>query len=70
MKTLKCDLCEHEARGETFEAWMEAMKPHYAEAHSDFMKKQGEKSQNEQKEEMQKWMKENRARFEVLPENN
>ena len=22
MKTLKCDLCEHEAQGETFEDWM------------------------------------------------
>jgi len=26
MKTLKCDLCEATAEGETFEAWMEALK--------------------------------------------
>ena len=31
MKTLKCDLCEHEAQGETFEAWMEALRPYYGE---------------------------------------
>jgi len=37
MKTLKCDLCEHEARGETFEGWMKALMPHYMEAHADVM---------------------------------
>ena len=35
MKTLKCDLCEHEAQGETFEEWMKALMPHYMEAHAD-----------------------------------
>jgi len=63
MKILKCDLCEHEAQGETFEEWMEAMKPHYGEVHVDFMKEQGAKSPEEQKQEMQKWMEVNRARF-------
>ena len=29
MKTLKCDLCEHEEQAQTFEEWMEALKPHY-----------------------------------------
>ena len=24
MKTLKCDLCEHEEQAQTFEEWMEA----------------------------------------------
>lgn len=65
MKTLKCDLCDHEAQGETFEEWMEAMKPHYAEAHAGFMQQQGEKSEEEQKAGMQKWMEENKARFDV-----
>ena len=65
MKTLKCDRCDHEASGETFEAWMEQMKPHYAEAHADFMKEQGERPQEEQMAEMQKWMAENKARFEA-----
>ena len=37
MKTLKCDLCNHEAQGETFEEWMNALKPHYAQAHADVM---------------------------------
>jgi hypothetical protein len=70
MKTLKCDLCNHEAQGETFETWMEAMKAHYAEAHADFMKQQGEKSKEEQMAEMQKWMMENKARFDAQLEDN
>ena len=37
MKTLKCDLCEHEAQGETFDTWMEALMPHYREAHAEVM---------------------------------
>ena len=32
MKTLKCDLCEVTADGETFEDWMTALRPHYMEA--------------------------------------
>ena len=27
MKTLKCDLCEVTAKGETFEEWMNALNP-------------------------------------------
>jgi len=65
MKTLKCDLCEHEAQGETFEEWLSALKPHYAEAHADFMKQQGEKPKEEQMTEMQKWMDDNKARFDA-----
>jgi len=65
MKTLKCDLCEVTAQGETFEEWMKALMPHYAETHADFMKQQGEKPEEEQKAEMQKWMEENKARFEA-----
>ena len=65
MKTLKCDLCNYEARGETFEAWMEALKPHYAEKHADVMKsKKG--TPEEMKAEMMKWMAENKARFDAL----
>lgn len=65
MKTLKCDLCEAVAEGETFEQWMEAMKSHYAEAHKDFMEEQGKKSHEEQMAEMKKWMEENKVRFEA-----
>ncbi|MBP6944639.1 hypothetical protein KBD61_05685 [Patescibacteria group bacterium] len=59
MKILKCDLCEVTAQGETFEKWMMALQPHYMEAHADVMQdpKNG-------KAEMEKWMGENRARFE------
>jgi hypothetical protein len=65
MKTLKCDLCDHEARGETFEKWMNALKPHYAEDHAEVMKSKAGLSPEEQKGEMQKWMGENKARFDA-----
>lgn len=65
MKTVKCDLCEVTAEGETFEEWMQALMPHYIEAHADFMKEQGAKTEEEQKAEMQKWMQENKARFDA-----
>lgn len=58
MKTLKCDLCEHEARGETFNDWMNALKPHYFKAHADVMK-----NSNKTKDDMEKWMVENMTRF-------
>ncbi len=65
MKILKCDLCDHEAQGETFEEWMNALKPHYAEAHAEVMKGKANLTEEEQKSEMQKWMDENKARFEA-----
>jgi len=65
MKTLKCDLCDHKAEGETFEDWMEAMKPHYKETHADMMQKESEMSRDERQDAMQKWMTENRARFDA-----
>ncbi len=61
MKTLNCDLCEATADGETFEEWMEALKPHYMQAHADVMKDTGKG-----KEEMEKWMVENKARFDAV----
>jgi len=60
MKTLKCDLCEVTAKGETFEAWMEALKPHYFTAHADVMK-----DSSKTKKDMEKWMAENKARFDA-----
>jgi len=64
MKTLKCDLCEVTAEGETFEEWMTALKPHYDEAHADVMaNKSG--TPEEMKAEMEKWMAENKTRFET-----
>jgi hypothetical protein len=58
MKTLKCDLCEATVQGETFEEWMQALMPHYMESHVDVINnpKNGE-------EEQQKWIRENKARF-------
>lgn len=60
MKTLSCDRCDHEAQGETFEGWMMALFPHYREAHADVMN-----DPNNGEEEKQKWMTENRARFDA-----
>lgn len=61
MKTMKCDLCDHEAAGETFEAWMEALKPHYIEMHADVMQ-----DPTKTKEDRQQWMEQNKARFETI----
>lgn len=60
MKTLKCDLCDYEAEGATFEEWMTALKPHYAVVHADVMK-----DSSKTKEDMEKWMVENKARFDA-----
>lgn len=58
MKTLKCDLCEATAEGETFEDWMKNLMPHYMQDHADVMK-------TSTKEDQAKWMVENKARFEI-----
>jgi hypothetical protein len=58
MKTLKCDLCDTTADGETFEEWMTALRPHYMEAHADVMN-----DSSKTKEDMERWMAENKARF-------
>lgn len=59
MKTLRCDLCEVVAEGETFEEWMEALKPHYAAVHPEIMN-----DTTKTAEDMERWMIENKARFE------
>jgi len=60
MKTRKCDLCDVTAEGETFEEWMQALRPHYGEAHADVMN-----DSSRTKEHMEQWMAENKARFEA-----
>ena len=64
MKTLKCDICNYEARGGTFEAWMESLKPHYMTAHPDVMN-----NPSHTQKDMENWMAENRKRFESQPED-
>ena len=65
MKKLKCDLCDHVAQGETFKAWMNALKPHYAAAHAAVMaSKKG--TPEEMKAEMMRWMAENKAKFDAI----
>ena len=58
MKTLKCDLCETTAVGETFEEWMQNLMPHYMQAHAEVMN-----DTNKTKKDQQEWMAENKARF-------
>jgi hypothetical protein len=60
MTTLKCDLCDHTAQAETFEEWMKALMPHYMKDHADVM---NDSSKTE--EDKEKWMIENRARFDA-----
>jgi hypothetical protein len=60
MKTLKCDLCDFIADGETFERWMKALRPHDMDAHADVMN-----DSSRGREKMEQWMAENRAKFEV-----
>jgi predicted RNase H-like HicB family nuclease len=60
MTTLKCDLCEVTAQGETFEQWMQNLMPHYMEAHADFIK-----NSSHTEEDKRKWMVENKARFDA-----
>ena len=68
MKTLKCDMCDYRAKGNTFEEWMGNLKPHYAEAHAEIMQsKKG--TPEEMKAEMMNWMTENKARFDAQPED-
>lgn len=65
MKTLKCDLCEVTAEGETFEEWMKALMPHYMQSHAEVMKGKSNLTDDEKKAEMFKWMSDNKARFDV-----
>ena len=65
MKTLTCDICDHEAQGETFEDWMNAMKSHYGQAHADIMQSKANLSDEVKMAGMQKWMNENKTRFEA-----
>jgi len=58
-------MCDHEAQGETFGEWMNNLKPHYTEAHAEVMKGKADLTPEQQKTEMQKWMDENKARFEA-----
>ena len=60
MKTLKCDLCEVTAEGETFEDWMQALHPHYSAVHAGVMA-----DPSKTREDGEQWAAENRARFEA-----
>jgi hypothetical protein len=61
MKTLKCDLCEVTAEGETFEMWMKNLMPHYMVSHVEIMN-----DTSKTKKDQIKWMQENKERFENI----
>lgn len=60
MKTMKCDMCEHEESAETFEEWMNNLKSHYMQAHPEVMSDSSKTDKD-----METWMVENKARFEA-----
>lgn len=60
MKTQSCDLCDVTVSGESFEDWMNALRPHYMEAHADIMS-----DSTKTEEDMKNWMIENKARFDA-----
>jgi hypothetical protein len=60
MKKLTCDLCDVAVEAETFEEWMQALMPHYREAHADVMS-----DPSKTKADQEHWMIENRARFDA-----
>ena len=60
MKTLKCDLCEVTAEGESFEQWMKNLCPHYMQAHPEIMN-----DPTKTKEHQMEWVEKNKARFET-----
>ena len=45
---------------------MKALMPHYMEAHADVMKSKEGMSEEEKKETMNKWMADNKARFDAV----
>lgn len=58
MKTLSCDLCDHEESADTFDDWMKKLMPHYKSAHADVMA-----DSSKTKEDGMRWMADNKARF-------
>ena len=62
MKTLKCDLCDFAVGGSSFEEWMKNLMPHYMEAHSDVMSDTSRGATDKER-----WMSENKKRFEQAP---
>lgn len=60
MKTVKCDLCDATADGETFEEWMQALYPHYQAAHAEVM---ADPSKTD--EDRKQWMVDNKVRFDA-----
>jgi len=64
MKILSCDLCEATAEGETFEGWMKALMPHYQQAHPEIME-QHKNDPEAAKAGQEKWMTDNKARWDA-----
>ena len=65
MKTLKCDICEFETQGETFENWMNNLRTHYGENHMDFMMQKANLTGEEKMEGMNKWMEDKKYKINI-----
>ena len=61
-------MCEALFSAESFGDWMEQMKPHYGEAHTDVMQEKAGLAPEEQQKEMQTWMSAARERFNSMPD--
>ena len=62
MKTLKCEVCGADIRGEDFDAWFKAARVHWDTVHADLMKEMA----NKPKEEGLKWMAQAKAKFDAV----
>ena len=61
MKTLKCEICGADIKGEDFGSWFKAAHAHWASKHADEMKAMERKP----KEEGEKWMAEAKKKFDA-----
>ena len=60
MKTVKCEVCGADIKGDNFEAWFKTAHGHWMTSHADLMKQM----EGKPKEEGEKWMAEAKKRFE------
>lgn len=65
---MKCNACDATFSAETFEGWVEQMKPHYAAMHGDVMASKAHLSDAEKMKVMQDWMARANEQFDAITE--
>ena len=55
MKTLQCEICGADVKGENFDAYMEASRNHWTAEHPDLMKQRMQEWMSKPKEEIEKF---------------